>query len=186
MKGLLPAPLLLLSLASHADEMRVGSLHVPWPEQCVSQRQPRTIEVTCPGGETVLITPILAKPGLAQAQAEAQFLETAQDISRRIMAPAAAKCGEVLGGVKRSTVNNAVVYSTASRCRRKRKEYYFLQYAVAGSGGLIFFTIEGFGNSAEQSARFDALFQGARFDIPEVTGAKPGQAFEPKTLRGST
>ena len=168
MKALLLVLLLLLSFRSHADEMRVGTLLVPWPEKCISTLEPRLIKVKCPDGEVALITPLLAKPGLNQLDAEAHFIAKSQDISERIMAPAAAKCGEVLGGLRRTTANNAVVYAVASRCTRKRREYYLLQYAVAGTGGLVLFTIEGFGNSTDQAARFDSLFLGARFETAGV------------------
>lgn len=182
MKGLLFAALLLLTWPAHAAEMRVGTLLVPWPDLCKSTIEPRTIKVECPDGERVLISPFLAQADVTASVAEAHSQARAEDVSQRIMAPAAAQCGEVLSGVKRVTANNTLIYSTASRCTRKRKEYYFLQYVVAGAGGMIFFTVEGFGKTADQAARFDALFQGARFEQPEAISPNaeaPAQATPP-------
>lgn len=167
MKGFLFAALLLLAWPAHAAETRVGSLLVPWPELCKSTLEPRTIKVECSDGERVLISPFLAQADVTASAAEAHYQARAEDVSQRIMAPAAAQCGGELSGLKRITANNTLIYSTASRCTRKRKEYYFLQYVVAGAGGMIFFTVEGFGSTAAQAARFDAFFQGARFEQPE-------------------
>lgn len=157
--------LLVVAGPAAADELRVGAMHLPWLQDCKGKTESRVISVDCPGGERVMITPLLAQAGLSREDAHAKYTQLAEDMSARVMVASAERQGKVVRSLTRVTsARNAMIHSIASERSRMGKTYYMLQYAVSGHGGIIFFTIEGYGNGGDQAKRFDPMFAEARFE----------------------
>ena len=46
-------------------------------------------------------------------------------------------------------------FSAASQGRRMFREYYFIQYLLASKHGMVYLTVEGYGNAAAALSTFD-------------------------------
>ncbi|MBI1397178.1 MAG: hypothetical protein GC151_14495 [Betaproteobacteria bacterium] len=148
-----------------ADELRIGTMHVPWLDGCKGKTERRRISMECPSGERITISALPRQQGSTDDEAWEKSVDLADELSKEIMIPSAEKHGEVMRALVRTkSKSNAVIHSIVSQRTRAGRDYFLLQYAVSGQGGVVFFTIEGYGEGAAQTSRFDGLFSEARFE----------------------
>ena len=91
MNAILGTVLLLFALPATAEDLRVGTMHVTWPDGCQGRTQERTIRMDCQGGERIIISPTLARSDLEEQQAVSHFTQMIHDMSAKVMAPSAEK-----------------------------------------------------------------------------------------------
>jgi len=70
----------------------------------------------------------------------------------------AAKYGKVLRPVTESLLADShVEFSAASAGKRMFRDYYFIQYLIVGKRGMVYLTVEGYGDAAKAASSFDDI-----------------------------
>jgi len=70
----------------------------------------------------------------------------------------AEKNGKVLRPVTESLLADShVEFSAASAGKRMFRDYYFIQYLIAGKRGMAYLTVEGYAHAAKVASSFDDI-----------------------------
>ena len=103
----------------------------------------------------------------AQGQSAKPAQELAQGFADGPMKELAAKGGKVVVRpvVEIQASPGKAAFSAASEVQGAfGRRSYFIQYVLAGSNALFYFTFEGSGEASSAMARFDAFFDTQRWD----------------------
>jgi hypothetical protein len=159
----------VLAAAAGAQDVGVlnlSPLHLTLPPTWSFDGSKRPIEGQGPDGEKVLIS-VLHRRADAQGKAAQPAQDLAKDFANGLMKDLAAKGGKVVirPVVELQASPGKAVFSAASEVQGAfGRKSYFIQYVLAGSDVMFYFTFEGRGEAALAMARFDLFFDTQRWD----------------------
>ena len=152
--------LVLLSAMVFAEgfsRLSVGPLELQLPGGWRIVGNSQRVEGHGPDGQTLIANYASLKPG-AVPEPSSQVLETARGFARDRMPGLAEKNGTVIRPVtERALADSQFEFSAASQGKRMFRDYYFVQYLLTSKNGMVYFTIEGFGNAAAAASSFDDI-----------------------------
>jgi hypothetical protein len=97
------------------------------------------------------VKPSVTDPGKA-------VLAIVHGFARDKMAELAQKSGKVVRAVTEETLaNGRIEISAVSQGKKMFKDYYFLQYLFAATRGMVYITVEGYGEAATAAESFEAI-----------------------------
>jgi len=160
---LLLAFLPFVALAEGESQLAIGPLHLMlssgWRTTGNSQHQ----ESHGPDGQTIIATFAAIVPGSVPDPA-AKVLETAREFAKNGMPGLAEKNGKVLRPVTESPLaDSRVEFSAVSAGKRMFRDYYFIQYLLTGKQGMVYLTVEGYGDAAKAASSFDEVLAGQQW-----------------------
>ena len=167
----LASTVLLALVSAGAFAQDIGVLNLPplrltLPPTWTFDGSKRPIEGKGPDGEKLLISVVRRRTD-AQGQAAKPAQEFAKGFADGPMKELAAKGGKVVirPVVEIQASPGKAAFSAASEVQGPfGRRSYFIQYVLAGSNVLFYFTFEGSGEAAPAMARFDGFFDTQRWD----------------------
>jgi hypothetical protein len=154
----------LLATAQDRAPLRAGTLSVDFPKDWNFRASAQRAEGHGPDGELVLLNYRVLHPG-APAEVVTQHWTVIRNFARDEMPGlAAGQDSQVIRAVTESPLQEArVAYSSVSKRSREGREGYFLQYLLASSRTIAYFTVEGLGDAAQAAARFEKILATQRW-----------------------
>ncbi len=154
--------LLLAVLATgvaRANEIRVGSAQLTWPEGFRIAAAGPPVQLAGPNGEAVLVSVMRSNKEIPPEAAAAEQEKMAQ-MGIGILLKQAEKVGKVSLPLDRRTLaDGSLIAYIGSDTGGLFAKGFFLQYLVVSNHGrLAFFTVEGKGNVAEKHLVFRPVF----------------------------
>jgi len=150
--------LLLLSTVVTAESvtrLSVGPLVLQLPTGWRITGNSQRVESHGPDGQ-ILIANYASLIAGAVPDPAAHVLETARGFARDRMPGLAEKNGKVLRPVTERELPGARrEFSAASQGRRMFRDYYFMQYLLTSKQGMVYLTVEGYGDASKAASYFD-------------------------------
>jgi len=147
----------IVALAEGESRLVIGPLHLQISSGWRTTGNSQHLESHGPDGQILIVTYAAIVPGSVPDPA-AKVLETARAFARDKMPGLAEKNGKVLRPVTESPLpDSRVEFSAASSGKRMFRDYYFIQYLLTGKQGMVYLTVEGYGDAAKASSSFDAI-----------------------------
>jgi len=157
--ALLPS-VILAEVESH---LTVGPLVLPLSGTWQTTGNSLHCESHGPSGQTLIATYAALVRG-ASPDPVSQVLTTARGFARDKMPGLAAKNGKVVRPVTELiTPESRILISAASAGKRMFRDYYFIQYLLPAKQGMVYITVEGFGDASQAAASFDDTLRASQW-----------------------
>lgn len=158
--------LVLLSAVVFAEggsRLSVGPLELQLPAGWRIASTPQRVEGHGPDGQNLIASYVSLKPG-AVLDPSSQVLESARGFARDEMPRLAKKNGNVIRQVTELALADSLFeFSAVSQGKRMFRDYYFLQYLLPWKKGMVYLTIEGFGDAATAASSFEQILATQRW-----------------------
>jgi hypothetical protein len=152
--------LAFLPFAAQADggsHLAIGPLNLQLSPGWRTTGNAQHVESHGPDGQTIIATYAAIVSG-SVSDPTSKVLETARGFARDRMPGLAEKNGKVQRPVTESSLaDSRVEFSAASAGKRMFRDYYFIQYLIAGKRGMVYLTVEGYGDAAKAASSFDDI-----------------------------
>jgi hypothetical protein len=150
-------------LAEGESHLIVGPLNLTLFGEWRTTGNSQHFESHGPDGETLIATYASLVPG-AVSDPTSKVLETARGFARDRMRGLAEKNGKVVRPVTESSLpDSSVEFSAASAGKRMFRDYYFIQYLLTAKQGMVYLTVEGYGDAAKAVSSFDDVLRGQQW-----------------------
>jgi hypothetical protein len=150
--------LVLLSMVVAAEgvsRLSVGPLVLQLPAGWRITGNSQRVESHGPDGQTLIANYASLISGAVPDPAS-HVLETARGFAHDRMPGLAEKNGKVIRPVTEQGLPDArYEFSSASQGRRMFRDYYFMQYLFTSKQGMVYLTLEGYGEASKAAAYFD-------------------------------
>jgi hypothetical protein len=141
---------------------KIGDLHesasfggAVSPQNYESPLSISCVESHGPDGQTLIANYASLISGAVPDPAS-HVLETARGFAHDRMPGLAEKNGKVIRPVTEQGLPDArYEFSSASQGRRMFRDYYFMQYLFTSKQGMVYLTLEGYGEASKAAAYFD-------------------------------
>jgi hypothetical protein len=146
-----------VALADGESHLAIGPLNLQLSPGWRTTGNSQHLESHGPDGQTLIATYAAIVPG-SVSDPTSKVLETARGYARDRMPGLAEKNGKVLRPVTEFLLaDSRVEFSAASAGRRMFRDYYFIQYLIAGKRGMVYLTVEGYGDAAKAASSLDDI-----------------------------
>jgi hypothetical protein len=157
--GFLP----FLIFAEGQTQLTVGPLILPLTGAWQTNGNSLHLESHGPNGQTLIASYAALVRGVSP-DPTTQVLQKAREVARDLMPGLAAKNGKVVRPVTESpSPESRIVFSAASAGKRMFRDYYFLQYLLTAKQGLVYITVEGYGDALQAAASFDEVLRDSQW-----------------------
>lgn len=150
--------LVLLSMvvtAESVSRLSVGPLVLQLPAGWRISGNSQRVESHGPNGQTLIANYASLITG-AVPDPVSFVLETARGFARDRMPGLADKNGKVIRPVtERGLPDARSEFLAASQGKRMFRDYYFLQYLLTSKQGMVYLTVEGYGDASKAASYFD-------------------------------
>jgi hypothetical protein len=154
------ALLLVLTVFPIAAEdtaaVHIGPLILQFPSGWQTHGRTERVEGKGPQDERMIANYSGVKPSVTDPSKA--VLAIVHGFAREKMTELAEKSGKVVRAVtEESLANGRVEFSAVSQGKKMFRDYYLLQYLFTSTRGMIYITVEGYGEAAKAAESFEGI-----------------------------